>query len=112
MVTKVEPENLEKEPKYPQYNTLLKYAAILTMPIEGIFFFGLINGWPNLAEILKVQGVYENACGIENSNTTVVNCPARDELFSAAGTMGSIAMNCMTFPLGIIFDRYGSLIAR
>ena len=109
MVTKVEPENLKKEPKY---NTLFKYAAILTMPIEGIFFFGLINGWPNLAEILKVQGVYESACEIETSNSTVINCPERDELFSAAGTMGSIAMNCMTFPLGIIFDRYGSLIAR
>ena len=106
-MTKVAPE----KPSY-EYNTLFKYVAILTMPLEGIFFFGLINGWPNLVELLKVQGVYAEVCDVSSSNSTLVNCDERDELFSAAGTLGSIAMNVMTFPLGLIFDRYGSLLAR
>ena len=112
-MAKVEPETTQPKPRY---NNFFKYVALFTMPIEGIFFFGLINGWPNLAELLKVQGVYESACANSNiSNMTdsgIINCNERDELFSAAGTLGSIVMNCMTFPLGMIFDRYGSLIAR
>lgn len=93
-------------------NKFLSYAAILTMPIEGIFFFGLAVGWPNLAEILKAQGVYADVCETEAGNTTTVNCPARDEFFTAVGTLGSITMNSMVFPLGLIFDRYGSFITR
>jgi len=112
-MAKVEPETT---PPKPRYNNFFKYVALFTMPIEGLFFFGLINGWPNLAELLKVQGVYESTCATSNStnmtDSGIVNCNERDELFSAAGTLGSIVMNCMTFPLGMIFDRYGSLIAR
>ena len=110
-MTKVAPDSGEEKPSY-KYNTLFKYVAILTIPIEGFFFFGLINGWPNLAELLKVHGVYASVCDYTNSNDTMVNCAERDELFSAAGTLGSIATNVMTFPLGLILDRYGSLIAR
>ena len=93
-----------------KHNKLFSYAAIFTMPIEGIFFFGLIIGWPNLAEILKAEGVYAEVCETGNSSTT--NCPARDELFASVGTLGSVTMNFVVFPLGFIFDRYGSFITR
>ena len=52
-----------------------------------------------------------NSTTVDNV-TGIVNCNERDELFSAAGTLGSIAMNCMTFPLGVLFDRYGTFVSR
>ena len=105
-----------------------------TIPIEGIFFFGHIMGFSILAEILKQLGVYESVCDvndIENSrmshsnesfgmtissskftNYTVINCNERDSYFSTAATLGSVAMNVCTLPLGLIFDKYGAFWAR
>ena len=93
-------------------NDFLIYASISTTAIEGIFFFGIIVGWPNLSEILKAQGVYAAVCDTNSVNATVINCPERDELFTAGGTLGSITMNSMVFPLGLIFDRFGTFITR
>lgn len=42
----------------------LKLVAVLTMPLEGIFFFGILIGWPNLAELYKEAGVYESLCDL------------------------------------------------
>ena len=60
--------------------------SCLTMPLEGIFFFGIIMGWPNLAEIYKDLGIYESACD-PSLNSTIevngtINCPARDVIFT------------------------------
>ena len=61
---------------------------------SGIFFFGTILGWPNLAEVYKQLGVYESLCKMENSQNLTndviekapanetINCPARDTMFS------------------------------
>lgn len=90
--------------------------SVMTMPIEGIFFFGVIMGWPNLAEIYKDLGVYEHVCDLSSNTTNVmnatVNCPQRDLIFTTAGTLGSVAMNMATLPLGYIFDKYGTFWAR
>lgn len=51
-MTRVEPD-LHDNAVY-KYNTLFKYLAILTMPFEGVFFFGTIMGWPNLGLRLSV----------------------------------------------------------
>ena len=62
--------------------------ACITMPIEGLFFFGAIAGYPSLAEIYKTLGVYEDVC-ITNDralfNLSVngtINCPERDIIFT------------------------------
>ena len=88
------------------------------MPIEGIFFFGLILGFPNLAEIYKQLGVYEFACdttdAVNSSSTSsgVINCNERDFYFSTASTLGLVAMSIFTFPLGVILDNYGCFLSR
>ena len=46
------------------------------------------------------------------SNRTNLNCNERDELFSRAGLVGSASLSIMTFPLGILFDVYGSFVSR
>ena len=100
----------------------LKLIAVLTMPLEGIFFFGILIGWPNLAELYKEAGVYESLCdkyimaNVTNvTNVTqpvTINCPERDVIFSAVGTLGSVTYNCMALPLGYILDNYGTFQAR
>jgi len=48
------------------------------MPLEGIFFFGILIGWPNLAELYKEAGVYESVCDKNVTNVTqkvTINCP-------------------------------------
>ena len=58
----------------------LKLIAVLTMPVEGIFFFGILIGWPNLAELYKEAGVYESVCNKNDTNMTqqvTINCPER-----------------------------------
>ena len=94
------------------------------MPIEGIFFFGLLMGFTNLVEIYKQLGVYESACDINDvlapvENTTnpdfpdeVINCNERDFYFSTASTLGVVAMSIFTFPLGVVLDNYGCFLSR
>ena len=41
------------------------------MPLEGLFFFGVIMGWPSLAELYKKQGVFKDLCQSNNTNFTV-----------------------------------------
>ena len=100
----------------------LKLLAVLTMPLEGIFFFGILIGWPNLAELYKEAGVYESLCDkyivanvTDVTNLTqpvTINCPERDVIFSAVGTLGSVTYNCMALPLGYILDNYGTFQSR
>ncbi|NXU89982.1 S43A3 protein, partial [Xiphorhynchus elegans] len=40
------------------------------------------------------------------------DCSAQDEQFSLVFTIGSFMNNFMTFPMGVIFDRFGTLAAR
>ena len=95
------------------------------MPIEGIFFFGLLMGFTNLVEIYKQLGVYESACDLNDvlvpNDTTnqgfpddngIVNCNERDFYFSTASTLGLVAMSIFTFPLGVILDNYGCFLSR
>ena len=93
------------------------------MPMEGIFFFGLLMGFTNLVEIYKQLGVYESACDdvLAPNDTTnqdapdaneIVNCNERDFYFSTASTLGLVAMCIFTFPLGVILDKYGCFLSR
>ena len=81
-MTKIEPEGSKQRKKICWQNV----AACCTMPLEGVFFFGTILGWPNLAEIYKSLGVYEDVCDQNSTMTSVVNgtvnCPDRDALFT------------------------------
>ena len=60
--------------------------ACVTMPVEGIFFFGAAAGYPVLAEIYKSHGVFESLCDSnETFNFTMnstINCHKRDVMFT------------------------------
>lgn len=40
------------------------------------------------------------------------DCSKQDEQFSLVFTIGSFMNNLMTFPMGFIFDRFGTAVAR
>jgi len=85
-----------------------------TVPLEGVFFFGTLAGWPNLAEIYKTLGVYGQICNRNDSLTTngTFNCPERDVIFTTAGTLGGLSMNVGPLLCGYILDRFGILWSR
>merc|ERR1711935_417353 len=100
-MARVEPESSENVGY--KFNTLFKYLAILTMPLEGAFFFGTIMGWPNLAELYKKQGVYVDLCDASNSTTTdnVTGIEYCNELhdFSAGRYIRSLWQFCFTLTM-------------
>ncbi|KAJ7420793.1 Solute carrier family 43 member 3 [Willisornis vidua] len=76
-------------------------------------FCGIIFGWASLVFVLKELGYFQWLCEPPISNVTQgLDCSAQDEQFSLVFTIGSFMNNFMTFPMGVIFDRFGTLAAR
>ncbi|XP_032546836.1 solute carrier family 43 member 3 [Chiroxiphia lanceolata] len=76
-------------------------------------FCGIIFGWASLVFVLKEQGYFWWLCQPSPTNHTEgLDCSAQDEQFSLVFTIGSFMNNFMTFPMGVVFDRFGTLAAR
>ncbi|NXS50606.1 S43A3 protein, partial [Balaeniceps rex] len=87
-------------------------------------FCGIIFGWASLVFVLKDLGYFKNLCqptptatatptATPSSNWTLLpDCSQQDEQFSLVFTIGSFMNNFMTFPMGFIFDRFGTAVAR
>ncbi|NXF78885.1 S43A3 protein, partial [Sclerurus mexicanus] len=76
-------------------------------------FCGIIFGWASLVFVLKELGYFHGLCKPSISNVTQgLDCSAQDEQFSLVFTIGSFMNNFMTFPMGVVFDRFGTLAAR
>ncbi|NXP54176.1 S43A3 protein, partial [Heliornis fulica] len=68
-------------------------------------FCGIIFGW----ECLVFAGPTPTA---GSNHTQNLDCSPQDEQFSLVFTVGSFMNNFMIFPMGFIFDRFGTTIAR
>ncbi|XP_020830047.1 equilibrative nucleobase transporter 1 [Phascolarctos cinereus] len=94
----------------------LRVATVLTGLLECIAFSGLIFGWTSLVFVLKSDHYFEDLCEQpvnQTSNTTRHSeCSTQDSKFSLIFTLASFSNNFMTFPLGYIFDRLGTTVAR
>uniref|UniRef100_A0A8D0FR73 Solute carrier family 43 member 3 n=1 Tax=Strix occidentalis caurina TaxID=311401 RepID=A0A8D0FR73_STROC len=79
-------------------------------------FCGIIFGWASLVFVLKDLGYFGDLCqpsATPSPNMTVLpGCSQQDEQFSLVFTIGSFMNNFMTFPMGFIFDRFGTAVAR
>ncbi|NWI50838.1 S43A3 protein, partial [Calyptomena viridis] len=76
-------------------------------------FCGIIFGWASLVFVLKKLGYFQWLCQPPTNNfTQTLDCSAQDEQFSLVFTIGSFMNNFMTFPMGFIFDRFGTMAAR
>ncbi|XP_074087604.1 equilibrative nucleobase transporter 1 isoform X1 [Macrotis lagotis] len=95
----------------------IRIATLLTGLLECIAFSGLIFGWTSLVFVLKSDGYFEDLCEQplvnQTSNATGhAECSAQDSQLSLIFTLASFSNNFMTFPMGYIFDRLGTTVAR
>ncbi|XP_046798333.1 solute carrier family 43 member 3 isoform X2 [Gallus gallus] len=96
--------------------TLLLHRDQGTGLLECGAFCGIIFGWASLVYVLKSLGYFGQWCessAILNPNGTLYpDCSGQDEQFSLVFTIGSFMNNFMTLPMGYVFDRFGTAVAR
>ncbi|XP_057706478.1 equilibrative nucleobase transporter 1-like isoform X1 [Corythoichthys intestinalis] len=91
-----------------------KCLTFITGMVECLFFAGIVLGWASLGFLFKAQGFFGSFC-VNTTNTDglqVQDCRGQDEQFSLVFTIASFLMNFLTLLNGLIFDRFGTLIAR
>ncbi|XP_034147035.1 solute carrier family 43 member 3-like isoform X2 [Esox lucius] len=97
--------------------------------VENLCFSGIAYGWVSLVFVLKTDGYFSDLCNITVNSTKsgdiimlsdgqpgndiiLYDCSGQDEQFSMVFTVASFCMNVVRFPLGYVFDRYGTLATR
>uniref|UniRef100_A0A3Q2Z902 Solute carrier family 43 member 3b n=1 Tax=Hippocampus comes TaxID=109280 RepID=A0A3Q2Z902_HIPCM len=88
--------------------------CFITGMVECLFFAGIIFGWPSLEFLLKSQGFFGSFCvnATNSDGSQFQDCRGQDEQFSLVFTIASFMNNFLTFLNGVIFDRFGTLVAR
>ncbi|NXB39477.1 S43A3 protein, partial [Eulacestoma nigropectus] len=93
-----------------------RLGTLLSGLLECGAFCGIIFGWASLVFVLKDLGYFEGLCqpsATPGPNLTQgSDCSRQDEQFSLVFTIGSFMNNFMTFPMGVVFDRFGTTAAR
>eukprot|EP00076_Gallus_gallus_P009740 XP_004941568.2 solute carrier family 43 member 3 isoform X1 [Gallus gallus] len=93
-----------------------KLGTLFSGLLECGAFCGIIFGWASLVYVLKSLGYFGQWCessAILNPNGTLYpDCSGQDEQFSLVFTIGSFMNNFMTLPMGYVFDRFGTAVAR
>ncbi|XP_057252624.1 equilibrative nucleobase transporter 1 isoform X2 [Pezoporus wallicus] len=90
-----------------------RLGTLLSGLLECGAFCGLIFGWASLVFVLKDLQYFKEWCQPAGPNgTEQLDCSRQDEQFSLVFTIGSFMNNFMTFPMGFIFDRFGTTVAR
>ncbi|NXE67801.1 S43A3 protein, partial [Calcarius ornatus] len=93
-----------------------RLGTLLSGLLECGAFCGIIFGWASLVFVLKDLGYFEGLCqpsATPSPNLTLgSDCSGQDEQFSLVFTIGSFMNNFMTFPMGVVFDRFGTTAAR
>ncbi|XP_074904698.1 equilibrative nucleobase transporter 1 isoform X1 [Buteo buteo] len=93
-----------------------RLGTLLSGLLECGAFCGVIFGWASLVFVLKDLGYFKDLCqptATPSPNRTLLpDCSGQDEQFSLVFTIGSFMNNFMTFPMGFIFDRFGTTVAR
>ncbi|XP_036810043.1 solute carrier family 43 member 3 [Oncorhynchus mykiss] len=97
--------------------------------VENLCFSGIAYGWASLVFILKNDGYFSDLCDITanatdpgdiitlsgerpSDNIIQSDCSGQDEQFSLVFTVASFSMNFLRFPLGFLFDHFGTMATR
>ncbi|XP_029296058.1 solute carrier family 43 member 3-like isoform X2 [Cottoperca gobio] len=89
--------------------------TVLSGLVESLFFTGVVFGWASLVFVLKVDGYFAGYCTNvtrEEDNAVYIDCSGQDEHFSWIMSVASISNTIIRFPIGYIFDRCGTAVAR
>ncbi|KAM6274943.1 equilibrative nucleobase transporter 1 isoform 1-T3 [Porphyrio hochstetteri] len=93
-----------------------RLGTLLSGLLECGAFCGIIFGWASLVFVLKDLGYFRDLCQTTPTpgpnQTQLLDCSQQDGQFSLVFTIGSFMNNFMTFPMGFIFDHFGTTVAR
>nr|XP_002125124.1 solute carrier family 43 member 3-like [Ciona intestinalis] len=92
--------------------------SVIAAVFDTLLFGGIIFGWPSLDFVLKREGYFSSKCEIETadlkndtavaSSEKILNCPSQDIALSLVYTLSSTLGGISSFPLGYLFDRFGT----
>uniref|UniRef100_A0A673AGX2 Solute carrier family 43 member 3a n=1 Tax=Sphaeramia orbicularis TaxID=375764 RepID=A0A673AGX2_9TELE len=80
------------------------WLTFVTGLVECLCFAGIVFGWASLVFVLKMEGYFSSFC----QNITEVNITE----FSLIFTIASVLLNLLTFSSGLVFDWFGTTVAR
>lgn len=91
------------------------WLTLLSGLLESLFFSGLAYGWASLVFVLKVEGYFAGYCvnaTSDDDQTVYRDCTGQDEQFSLVMCFALIFNTIIRFPIGYIFDRFGTTATR
>ncbi|KAG7458482.1 hypothetical protein MATL_G00220660 [Megalops atlanticus] len=96
------------------YFKFCDWLTLVSGLMECLCFAGVVFGWASLVYVLKMDGYFSNFCvnSTAANSSTYTDCSGQDEQFALIFTIASFLNSFMAFPLGYVFDRYGTMAAR
>ena len=92
--------------------------SVITAALEGVLFSGLIFGWTSISYVFKNEGYFQpdidnftQVCG-GNSTSLPDECKYQELSLVLVFTIGSFILSISTLPNGVVFDKFGTLVAR
>ena len=67
---------------------------------------------PNFLDLLRDNGIFSQDCGQANATMSSPPCTTQDTQLSALGTLAVVASNVSGVLIGVIYDRYGTMVTR
>ncbi|KAJ8372243.1 hypothetical protein AAFF_G00293620 [Aldrovandia affinis] len=91
-----------------------RWLTLVSGLVECLCFAGVVFGWASLVFVLKTDGYFSDFCiNVTRANSSVyTDCSGQDEQFALIFTIASFLNSFLAFPLGYVFDQYGTMAAR
>ncbi|XP_056136508.1 solute carrier family 43 member 3a [Lampris incognitus] len=88
--------------------------TVLSGFLESLCFSGIAYGWASLVFVLKSDGYFADRCVNVTGEGHVLSadCSGQDEQLSQVMSVASFTTNILRFPLGCLFDRFGTRVTR
>lgn len=104
------------------------FLTLLSGLVESLFFSGVAYGWASLVFVLKADGYFAAYCVNSTSgndhvvqtgtimqsgnHSRIYDCTGQDEQFSLVMCVALISNTIIRFPIGYVFDRFGTTVTR
>uniref|UniRef100_A0A673AFY9 Solute carrier family 43 member 3b n=1 Tax=Sphaeramia orbicularis TaxID=375764 RepID=A0A673AFY9_9TELE len=92
------------------------WLTFVTGLVECLCFAGIVFGWASLVFVLKMEGYFSSFCQniteFVSYFVSLTDCGEQDGQFSLIFTIASVLLNLLTFSSGLVFDWFGTTVAR
>ncbi|XP_029912215.1 solute carrier family 43 member 3-like [Myripristis murdjan] len=90
------------------------WLTLLTGFMESLCCTGIAYGWASLVYVLKLDGYFAEKCvnATGKDQLLYTDCSGQDEQLSWVMLVALISNNIVRFPIGYIFDSFGTTVTR